>query len=191
MFEAIMNLISTQIGAIITAVCTLIVFFLGRYTSYRDDQRKGMKELNDCFYRPFLTTYNDAHRAYAYYVSDLPLDVQERLVTLLINYQSSCSPKTSRDIMYFIAMYSGYSEEIKNGEALTSDEQDEIEKTFSRIYTEIDKLCKKNNRKLYCSVSKRIWYRIQECFYWVQYHTERYLKKIGGYLCEKKKFSER
>lgn len=168
MFEAIISALSNQIGAIITAVCTLIVFFLGRYTSYRDDQRKGMKELNDCFYRPFLTTYNDAHRAYAYYVSDLPLDVQERLLTLLINYQSSCSPKVSRDINDFIIMYSGYSQDIKNGEALTPDDKDAIEKTFGMIYTEIDKLCKKNNRKLYCSIPKRIWYRIVECGYWIK-----------------------
>ena len=168
MFEAIISALSNQIGAIITAVCTLIVFFLGRYTSYRDDQRKGMKELNDCFYRPFLTTYNDAHRAYAYYVSDLPLDVQERLLTLLINYQSSCSPKISRDIMHFIAMYSGYSEELRNGEKLTQADELAIEQQFQKIYASIDKLCKKNSRKLYCSVSKRIWYRIVEIGYWIK-----------------------
>lgn len=146
-----------------------MLFFLGRYTSYREDQRKGMKEINDNFYRPFITKYNSLNKGYATWTSGLPLDEVGELVELLITYKECCSPFLARKIDDFTMIYSGYSLQIKAGKEITDEENRCIEDCFVYIYGTIEKQLKINSRKLYCSLPKR-------CLYWVV-DTVEYLKR--------------
>ncbi len=162
--ESIINFLKENITTVFGGLISILLFFLGRYTSYRDDYRKGMKEINDYFYRPFVTIYDNARRAVALYTSDLPVDVQEELFKLLITYQHCCSPRLKRKIMFFSVTYTGYSKAIANGKTLSDEENQFIDKSFFEIYNIVEKNLIKNSRRLYCSVPKRFFYWIYDLF---------------------------
>lgn len=162
--ESIISFLKENITTFFGGFISMLLFFLGRYTSYRDDYRKGMKEINDNFYRPFVTIYDNARRAVALYTSDLPINVQEELFKLLITYQHCSSPRLKRKIMFFSVTYTGYSQEIANGRTLSDEENQFIDKSFFEIYNIIEKNLIKNSRKLYCSVPKRFFYWIYDLF---------------------------
>ena len=146
----------------VTIFVPVFTFFMGRYTSYRSDCRKGMKELNSRFYQPFVTLYHNTRHAYAMNFVDLPLNVQAELVTLLLSNYECFSPFFKKKIDDLDQAFSGYSEELANGEKLLPDEEEFVEKVFESILASVTKQYKKNCRKLYCSIPKRIWYSVAE-----------------------------
>ena len=162
--ENIIEFLEDNISTFFAGFISLLLFFLGRYTAYRDDQRKGMKEINENFYQPFITIYDNARRAVALYVSDLPVEVQEELFRLLISYQYCCSPKLKQKIMFFNITYTGYSQELAAGNKLTEEENEFIDKSFFEIYNIIEKNLIKNSRKLYCSIAKSFFYWLFDFF---------------------------
>ena len=114
----------------VTIFVPVFTFFMGRYTSYRSDCRKGMKELNSRFYQPFVTLYHNTRHAYAMNFVDLPLNVQAELVTLLLSNYECFSPFFKKKIDDLDQAFSGYSEELANGDKLLPDEEEYVEKVF-------------------------------------------------------------
>ena len=51
----------TENEAVLTMMTALLTFFLGRYTSYREDYREGRKEINDTFYNVGRRIEGDAN----------------------------------------------------------------------------------------------------------------------------------
>ena len=147
----------------------LFSFFLGRYTSYKSDRRMAMKEMNELFLKPFISLYENTHHAYALRIVDFPLEVQQDMISLLLDNKISLSPYLQSKIIDFDCMYSGYSETLKNNDPLSEDEMKEIEETFMKIYRKLEKQYKSNSRKLYCSYPKRIWYFICDIFYFFKW----------------------
>ena len=168
--ENIFTFIKENLSVFFGGFISILLFFLGRYTSYKDDRRKGMKEINECFYLPFITTYDNARRAVALYTSDLPIDVQEELYELLIKHQYCCSPRLRKKIMFFSVTYTGYSENIKAGKKLSDDENEFIDKSFFEIYNIIERKLIKNSRRLYCSLPKRFLYLLSDIFASIKYY---------------------
>lgn len=147
---------------LIIVVSSFITFFLGRYTSHLEDRRNGMKDINETFYKPFLSLYANEHHAYALFFSDLSIDVQKKIVALLLDNCNRVSPYVKEKILTLDTCYSGYVEDIKAGKELLLGEKEYIEKYFNQINDYIEKQYQKNERKLYCSIFKRFLYAIQE-----------------------------
>ena len=78
----------TENEAVLTMMTALLTFFLGRYTSYREDYREGRKEINDTFYKPFLELYDNEHHSMAWYYTDLSLEMQNSIMEILLFYLS-------------------------------------------------------------------------------------------------------
>jgi len=147
---------------VIAGVAPVLTFFLGRYTSHLDDRRSGMKDINENFYKPFMGTYLEAHHAYALYFVDLDMKYQISLVEILLHNMNRVSPRIKKKILDLDQCYSGYSEDLRNGIKISSEDKEFVEKQFAEIYSYIEKQYIKNERKLYCSLWKRFLYSIQE-----------------------------
>lgn len=93
-----------MIEIMLIVVTAIITFLFGRYTSYLDDRRTGMKDINNSFYKLFLSTYKNEHHAYALFFVDL----------------DQC--------------FSGYSKDIENGREISDEEKKYVENGFHHIY---------------------------------------------------------
>lgn len=131
-------------GLIIIVLSSFITFFFGRYTSHLDDRRSAMKEINDTFYKPFLSLYKNEHHAYALFFTDLSVEVQEKIVALLLENCNRVSPYTKEKILKLDTCYSGYIEDIKSNNELLSEEKEYIECCFNKIYNYIERQYFKN-----------------------------------------------
>lgn len=92
----------TENEAVLTMMTALLTFFLGRYTSYREDYREGRKEINDTFYKPFLELYDNEHHSMAWYYTDLSLEMQNSIMEI-------CSQTGTRFIPESKIKYEGIS----------------------------------------------------------------------------------
>ena len=158
---------------IIQVMVVLLSFLLGRYSTYRSDCRAGMKELNERFYQPFITLYENARHARAMWFVDLPIEVQRDMMKLLLEYRACCAPKLQRKILELDQPFSSYSEESKEGvylsEQMSTEDIEYIEKLFGEVYTLIDQQYQRNTRKLYCSWLTRVRYGIADLLCWYEY----------------------
>ena len=164
---------TTMAELIIQVMVVLLSFLLGRYSTYRSDCRAGMKELNERFYQPFITLYENARHARAMWFVDLPIEVQRDMMKLLLEYRACCAPKLQRKILELDQPFSSYSEESKEGvylsEQMSTEDVEYIEKLFGEVYTLIDQQYQRNTRKLYCSWLTRVRYGIADLLCWFEY----------------------
>lgn len=97
---------------VIVVVSSFVTFMFGRYTSYIEDQRVGMKDINESFYKPFLSMYLNEHHAYALYFVDLEYKVQKDIVKILLDNSNRVSPSMKRKIWDLDQCFSGYSKDF-------------------------------------------------------------------------------
>lgn len=145
--------------AMLTAVLT---FFLGRYTSRCADRRQGMKDIDESFYKPFISLYTNAHHAYAFYFVDLPLEAQDEMVKMLLENRKRVAPWIESKILDFDQCYSGCRKQMEEHKEILDEEKIYVERIFSTIYEYAEKQYAKNERKLYHSIPERIVYKISE-----------------------------
>lgn len=132
----------------------IVTFLLGRYTSYREDCREGKKELNEKFYRPFLHLYDSKHHAIAMYFAEIPLKRQNKIVELLLQYKYAVSPEITRKINELDMYFSSQLVSEQESAELNSEDKEYVENVFGKIYSYIKKEYIRNNRILYCSLSR-------------------------------------
>ena len=170
MEQLVGNLSGTD--CVVVILSSVLTFLLGRFTTYVDDRRKGMKEINDTFYKPFLSMYLNEHHAYALEFVDLPIEVQSEMVRLLLENADKLSPVIKQKIQELDMCYSGYVKILKKKKELLGEEKEDVEKIFSCIYQYIEKEYIRNERKLYCTFIRYIWYNILDCFLKVKNHIK-------------------
>ena len=66
---------------------------------------------------------------------------------------------------------------LKNA-GVDKEEIKEIEQNFSKIYVAVERQYKKNSRKIYCTLSKRIWYCICDVFYCIKKNISYYISVL-------------
>ena len=159
----------------IQIIILIISFFFGRYSTYKSDCRNAIKELNENFFKPFISIYENEHHACALRIVDLSIDAQKQMMKLLLDNRVNLSPRLQNKIMIFDVMFSGYIQSLENKQELLDEEMEEIEQHFSKIYIAVEKQYKKNSRKIYCTLSKRIWYCICDAFYYTKTITSYYI----------------
>lgn len=152
----------TKSELLITVISIIITFFLGRYTSRAADRRQGMKDIDESFYKPFISLYWNAHHAYAFYFVDLPIETQAEIMKMLLENRKRVAPWIERTIMDLDQCYSGYREQIKEQEEISDKDKKYVEKTFSVIFEYAEKQYAKNERKLYHTWLERVVYKISE-----------------------------
>lgn len=147
---------------ILIEITACITFLTGRCTSHLDDYRTGMKEINNSFYKPFLSLYKNAHHAYALNFVDIDYDVQKEIIKLLLDNMEIVPPRLRLKIYELDQCFSGYSQDIEQGIEMVREEKDYVEQCFNAIYNYIESQYIKNERKLYCSAWKRMKYAMQD-----------------------------
>ena len=145
-----------------TIVTAVITFFIGRYTSRLDDRRQGLKDIDETFYKPFISLYLNAHHANAFFFVDLPLEAQDKIVELLLENRKRVPPWVERKISEIDLCYSGYSVQIKEKEENSAEDKEYIEKIFQTIFEYAEKQYGQNERKLYHNLFERVGYKISE-----------------------------
>jgi hypothetical protein len=146
----------------ITVVSTIITFFLGRYTCRCDDRRQGRKDIDETFYKPFISLYTNAHHAYAYYFVDLPLETQDEIMKILLENRKRVAPWIERIILDMDQCYSGCRKQMKEHEEISDEDKKYVEGIFGAIFEYAEKQYARNERKLYHSLPERIVYKISE-----------------------------
>jgi hypothetical protein len=146
----------------ITVVSVIITFFLGRYTSCCDDRRQGRKDIDETFYKPFISLYTNAHHAYAYYFVDLPLETQDEIMKILLENRKRVAPWMERTILDMDQCYSGCRKQIEEHEEILDEDKKYVERIFSTIFEYAEKQYARNERKLYHSLPERMIYKISE-----------------------------
>ena len=121
-----------------------------------------MKDINNSFYNLFLSTYKNEHHAYALFFVDLEYATQKELMKILLENSDRVSPAVKLRINDLDQCFSGYSKDIENGREISDEEKKYVENGFHHIYNYIERQYIKNERKLYCSIPKRIFYKIQD-----------------------------
>ena len=159
--ELIQSFISEN-EVMLVVISSIITFFVGRYTCHLDDRRNGMKDINETFYKPFLSTYMNEHHAYALFFTDLSIKGQKKMVKLLLDNSYRVAPIIKEKIVALDCCFSGYLEDIEEKKELLQEEKEYVERCFGDIYTYIEKQYRKNERRLYCSMFKRFLYKMQE-----------------------------
>ncbi len=106
--------------------------------------------------------YKNAHHAYALNFVDIDYEVQEELIKLLLDNVEIVPAKLRLKIFELDQCFSGYSQDIEQGTEMLQEEKDFVDRYFDDIYDYIEKQYIKNERKLYCSVWKRVNYTIQD-----------------------------
>lgn len=162
MFDFLGDIDKIGIEIVLILITGFITFLLGRCTSHLDDYRAGMKEIDNSFYKPFLSLYKNAHHAYALNFVDIDYEVQEELIKLLLDNVEIVPAKLRLKIFELDQCFSGYSQDIEQGTEMLREEKDFVDRYFDDIYDYIEKQYIKNERKLYCSVWKRVDYAIQD-----------------------------
>lgn len=158
------NRIISEIAFII--LTGIITFLFGRYTSYLDDRRAGRKDINESFYKPFLSLYKNEHHACALFFADLDFKVQKKLIKLLLDNTERVSPVIKMHIYDLDQYFSGYLKDFVTENDITDEDKEYVEKNFGCIYNYVEKQYIKNERKLYCSFEKRMLYKVQEILIW-------------------------
>lgn len=95
----------TENEAVLTMMTALLTFFLGRYTSYREDYREGRKEINDTFYKPFLELYDNEHHSMAWYYTDLSLEMQNSIMEICSQTGTRFIPESKIKYMSWICIF--------------------------------------------------------------------------------------
>ena len=152
----------TENEAVLTMMTALLTFFLGRYTSYREDYREGRKEINDTFYKPFLELYDNEHHSMAWYYTDLSLEMQNSIMEVLLTNRYKVHPRIKNKIYELDMYFSSRISPLSRNQELVDEEKEYVEKVFQSIYSYIEKEYVKNNRALYCSLAKRFYFWIIE-----------------------------
>ena len=159
--HSILKLISDN-KLIIAVISSVLTFMFGRYTSYIGDRRIGMKDINESFYKPFLSMYLNEHHAYALYFVDFDYNVQRDIAKILLDNVNRVSPRMKRKIWNLDQCLLDYSKDFEDEVELSSEDKVYVERCFNEIYEYIQKQYIKNERKLYCAFSKRVKYVIEE-----------------------------
>lgn len=118
-----------------------------------------MKDINETFYKPVISLYWNAHHACAYYFVDLPMEVQNKIIVLLLENQKRVPPWIEREIKNLDQCYSGYREEM---EQIIEEEKKFVEESFHKIFRYVENQYARNERILYHTVFERLSYRISE-----------------------------
>lgn len=147
---------------ILIVITACMTFLFGRYTSHLEDRRRGIREIDNTFYKPFLSLYKNAHHAYALFFVDIDYSVQEEIMKLLLDNVEIVPPKLRLTIYNLDQCFSGYSQDIEQGVEILQEEKEHVEKYFLAIYHYIERQYIKNERKLYCSLGRRMCFMIQE-----------------------------
>lgn len=128
MLSFIKNNNETIIEVIFILITGCTTFLLGRYTSHLDDQRAEMKEIDNTFYKPFLSLYKNAHHAYALYFTDIDYEAQKKIIKMLLDNEEIVSPKLRLKINGLDQCFSGYSQDIEEGIEIT--QEDKVFRSF-------------------------------------------------------------
>lgn len=180
-----MNCTNNDFDVIGSVVVPLLLFFLGRYTSYRSDLRVSRKELNDNFYRPFVFLFKDTRRTRACYFIDYPEEIREKLTALIMDNEATFSPENRDLINEFYMAYVGITDSLKRGESVSNKDILYLEVRVNSLYEEINKNYVRNTRILSCSYPKRIWYFISETCPCIKDGINKFNKIITGIVKHK------
>lgn len=161
MNSAIQSIFSREVLLVILTalVSSGMTYFFTRRSNHVDDYRQGMKDIDEAFYKPFISLYWNAHHAYAYYFVDLPIETQDKIINLLLENQKRVPPWIERQIWDLDQCYSGYREDV---EQMLDEEKKFVEDLFWKIYRYVEKAYVSNERKLYHTAFDRLCYWISE-----------------------------
>ncbi|WP_281844816.1 hypothetical protein [Sellimonas catena] len=130
----------TENEAVLTMMTALLTFFLGRYTSYREDYREGRKEINDTFYKPFLELYDNEHHSMAWYYTDLSLEMQNSIMEILLTNRYKVHPRIKNKIYELDMYFSSRISPLSRDKELVDEEKEYVEKVFQSIYSYSNKV---------------------------------------------------